>query len=63
MTDRKSEDDSVDPMPLVQYVLRESYQQATEDLRYYAEKVRYFNERQEGSPRVPCGAYDASGQP
>jgi hypothetical protein len=29
---------------LVQQVLRESYLQATEDLRSYAEKVRYFNQ-------------------
>jgi hypothetical protein len=29
---------------LVQPVLRESYLQATEDLRSYAEKVRYFNQ-------------------
>jgi hypothetical protein len=29
---------------LVQWVLRESYLQATEDLRLYAGKVRYFNE-------------------
>lgn len=28
----------------MQYVLRESYLQTTEDLRFYAEKVRYFNE-------------------
>jgi hypothetical protein len=32
-----------DPNALVQYVLRESYLQTTEDLRYYADKVRYFN--------------------
>ena len=30
---------------LVQEVLRESYLQATEDLRTYAEKVRYFNQQ------------------
>jgi hypothetical protein len=29
---------------LVQFVLRESYLQTTEDLRRYAEKVRYFNQ-------------------
>ena len=34
---------SVDPNALVQAVLRESYLQTTEDLRFYAEKVRYFN--------------------
>ena len=30
---------------LIQEVLRESYLQATEDLRSYAEKVRYFNQQ------------------
>lgn len=35
---------AVDPNALVQYVLRESYMQTTEDLRFYAEKVKYFNE-------------------
>jgi len=34
---------SIDANALVQAVLRESYLQATEDLRYFAEKVRYFN--------------------
>jgi hypothetical protein len=34
---------AVDPNALVQYVLRESYMQTTEDLRFYAEKVKYFN--------------------
>jgi len=34
-----------DPNALVQHVLRESYLQTTEDLRYYAEKVRYFNQQ------------------
>jgi hypothetical protein len=34
---------SVDPNSLVQAVLRESYLETTEDLRLYAEKVRYFN--------------------
>ena len=33
----------IDPNALVQEVLRESYVQTTEDLRFYAEKVRYFN--------------------
>jgi hypothetical protein len=33
-----------DPNALVQWVLRESYLQTTEDLRYYAEKVKYQNE-------------------
>jgi hypothetical protein len=35
---------AVDPTALVQYVLRESYIQTTEDLRLFAEKVKYFNE-------------------
>jgi hypothetical protein len=35
---------AVDPNAVVQYVLRESYVQTTEDLRYYADKVKYFNE-------------------
>jgi hypothetical protein len=33
----------LDPNALVQVVLREAYLSTTEDLRYYAEKVRYFN--------------------
>lgn len=33
-----------DPNALIQEVLRESYVQTTEDLRFYAEKVRYFNQ-------------------
>ncbi len=34
----------MDPDALVQHVLRESYLQTTADLRYYAEKVKYFNQ-------------------
>lgn len=34
---------AVDVNSLVQWVLRESYLETTEDLRAYAEKVRYFN--------------------
>lgn len=34
---------SLDPNALVQAVLRDSYLETTEDLRFYAEKVRYFN--------------------
>jgi hypothetical protein len=44
VTERKSENVSVDPNALVQEVLRESYLQTTEDLRLYAEKVRSLNE-------------------
>jgi hypothetical protein len=36
---------AVDPNALVQEVLRESYLRTTEDLRFYAEKVKYFNEQ------------------
>ena len=36
---------AVDPNALVQDVLRESYLQTTEDLKSYAEKVKYFNEQ------------------
>jgi len=35
---------AVDPNVLVQLVLRESYLQTTEDLRFFAEKVKYFNQ-------------------
>jgi len=35
---------AIDPNGLVQAVLRESYLQTTEDLRFYAEKVKYFNQ-------------------
>ena len=36
---------AIDPNALVQHVLRESYLQTTEDLRFYADKVKYFNEQ------------------
>ena len=36
---------AVDPNALVQEVLRESYAQTTEDLRFYADKVKYYNEQ------------------
>ncbi len=36
-------DAAMDIGALVQQVLRQSYLEATEDLRYYAEKVRYLN--------------------
>jgi hypothetical protein len=36
---------ATDPNALVQWVLRESYLQTTEDLRYYAEKVRSINQK------------------
>jgi hypothetical protein len=44
-SDTPSPSPSTDPNTLVQWVLRESYQQTTEDLRYYAEKVRSFNKQ------------------
>lgn len=34
---------AIDPNALVQYVLRESYLQTTEDLRFFADKVKYYN--------------------
>ena len=44
--ENKSINDSADTQDvetLIQQVLRESYQQATEDLRSYADKVKYYN--------------------
>ena len=38
---------AIDPNALVQAVLRESYLQTTEDLRFYAEKVKHFNEQKQ----------------
>jgi len=35
---------SMDINSLIQYVLRQSYLETIEDLRFYAEKVRFFNE-------------------
>src|SRR5687768_5193426 len=35
---------AVDPNALVQLVLRDAYAQTTEDLKFYAEKVKYFNQ-------------------
>ena len=44
MTEPENKNISVDPNALVQEVLRESYLQTTEDLRFHAGKVRHFNE-------------------
>src|SRR4029453_7627530 len=38
----------IDVNALVQYVVRESYLQTTEDLRFYAEKVKYYNQVKKG---------------
>lgn len=38
---------SLDPTDLVQWVLRESYLEQAGDLRFYADKVRFFNEAKE----------------
>jgi hypothetical protein len=38
---------ALDPNALVQQVLRESYLQTTEDLRFYAEKLEYFDEQKQ----------------
>ncbi len=43
MTDTETKKVPGDTNALVQQVLRESYLQTTEDLRFYAEKVRDFN--------------------
>ena len=45
MADRERETGtaSMDIMALVQFVVRESYLQNLEDLRYFAEKLRHFN--------------------
>jgi len=37
------QDAPIDINALIQWVLRESYLQTTDDLRFFAEKVRYFN--------------------
>lgn len=43
VTERETNNNPEDSNALVQQVLRESYRQATEDLRLYAEKVRCYN--------------------
>lgn len=40
----KPESESMDIDSLVQWVLRESYTETTEDLRFYAEKVSFYNQ-------------------
>ncbi len=44
ITDATSNGDSIDANALVQEAIRESYLALAEDLRIYAEKVKYFNE-------------------
>ena len=44
VSDMAANGGAVDPNALVQNVLRESYIQTTEDLRFYADKVKYFND-------------------
>lgn len=36
--------ETIDPNAIAQLILRASYLQTTEDLKYYAEKVKYFNQ-------------------
>ena len=50
----------VDPDALVQYVLREAYLQTTEDLRFYAEKVKAFNA---AKTRVRTTSWTSDGTP
>jgi hypothetical protein len=51
---------AVDPNALVQHVLRESYLQTTEDLKSYAEKVKYFIESKKGVRDYLQGLRDAA---
>jgi len=44
IADMASQGGAVDANALVEAVLREAYLQNTEDLRFYAEKVKFFNE-------------------
>jgi predicted ribosomally synthesized peptide with nif11-like leader len=44
LDNQPSGDGAIDPNALVQWVLRESYMESTEDLASYAEKVKYFNQ-------------------
>jgi predicted ribosomally synthesized peptide with nif11-like leader len=46
----------MDPGALVQYALRESYLQNVEDLKYYAEKVKYYNSMK-GAIRQSLGGW------
>jgi len=55
MTEPEPTPRAIDANALVQHVLRESYLQTTEDLRYYAEKVRYHNKLRKES-RAYLGA-------
>jgi hypothetical protein len=43
VADHAADGGAVDPNALVQEVLRESYLQTTEDLRFFAEKVKFYN--------------------
>src|SRR5512141_2320777 len=43
VADQAASGGGVDPNALVQEVLRESYLQTTEDLRFFAEKVKFYN--------------------
>lgn len=43
VADQAANGGAVDPNALVQAVLRESYLQTTEDLRFFAEKVKFYN--------------------
>jgi hypothetical protein len=55
MSEQEPKPSASDPNALVQNVLRESYLQTTEDLRYYAERMRSYNERRQES-RTYLGA-------
>ena len=53
---------NVDPNALVQQVMRQSYLQSTEDLKFFAEKVKYFNstKKEMRDYLAKMGAVDAS---
>jgi hypothetical protein len=44
VTETAANGGAIDPNALVQHVLKESYVQTTEDLRFFSEKVKYFNQ-------------------
>ena len=54
-TPQSGNDDALDPNELVQFVLRESYIQTTEDLRLYAEETKHANQlkKQSASSGIP----------
>jgi hypothetical protein len=58
MEERGRKKGDIDPNALVQEVLRESYLESVEDLRSYAEKVRYFNKSKQAVRRYLAALRD-----